>query len=90
MYKPEKKPVTNLVYNEQVKLGAVFFNNLAVASFATGIIIPMVSLSAKSYLAFFIPWAIGAAFAIGLHLTAQLLLRHLKEPETPRMRRVDL
>ncbi|MCF6119149.1 hypothetical protein L2449_20050 [Mesorhizobium muleiense] len=81
MDKPEKKPVSNLVYNEQVKLGAVFFNNLAVAAFATGAIVPIVSLSVlgKSDLAIYIPFGVGAGIGVWFHWTAHRLLRDLKE-----------
>ncbi|CAH2399596.1 hypothetical protein [Mesorhizobium escarrei] len=81
MDKPEKKPVSNLVHNEQVKLFAVFLNNLAVASLATGAIVPMVSLSVvgKSDLAVYIPFGIGAAIAVWFHWWAHRVLRELKE-----------
>lgn len=36
--------MSNLVHNEQVKLMASFFNNLAVASLAAGFVGPMISL----------------------------------------------
>ena len=34
----------NLVHNEQTKLFASFLNNLGVAAFAAGLVIPLVSL----------------------------------------------
>lgn len=81
MDEPEKKPVSNLVHNEQVKLGAVFVNNLGVAAFATGAIIPVISLSVvgKSDLAVYIPFAIGAGLGVWFHWWAHKLLRDLKE-----------
>lgn len=75
------KQVSNLVHNEQVKLGATFFNNLGVAAFATGALIPVVNLSTigKSNVETFVPFAIGAGIGILLRTMAYRALGALKE-----------
>ncbi|MDF3153253.1 hypothetical protein P3C58_14850 [Mesorhizobium sp. XAP10] len=73
--------MSNLVHNEQVKLGATFFNNLGVAAFATGAIIPIVSLTAlgKSDLATWLPFAGGAGIGVFFHYMGHRALRELKD-----------
>ena len=71
----------NLVHNEQVKLFAAFLNNLGVASFATGAVLPVVSLgyASKPALLVWLPLAFGVGLGSFFMWQAQKYLRHLKE-----------
>ena len=71
----------NLVHNEQVKLFAAFLNNLGVASFATGAVLPVVSLSyaSKSALLLWLPFAFGAGLGTYFMMAGHNYLKRLKE-----------
>lgn len=73
--------MTNFVKNEQVKLSATYFNNLAVAAFATGAIIPAVSLSTvgRSNIAIYLPLVMGFGISFLLRVISHRTLLLLKD-----------
>jgi hypothetical protein len=74
--------MSNLRHNERVKLDATFFNNVAVASLASGAIIPVVSLSVagKPFALFtFLPLILGGFFCVLSLIAARSVLKGLKE-----------
>jgi hypothetical protein len=74
----EEDKMSNLVHNERVKYAATFFNNLGVAAFATGAIIPMFG-DPTLHIWRLIFLIVGIGFGIFLMLCAFWLLGHLKE-----------
>jgi hypothetical protein len=73
--------MSNLVHNERVKLGATLLNNLAVASFAGGVLLPFLSSTPRvieyphyTLVAFITLTSWAMAMAVG----AQWLLGKLK------------
>jgi hypothetical protein len=46
--------MANLVHNEQVKLGATFMNNISVAAFVAGILIPGIAIASENSVVSFI------------------------------------
>ena len=73
--------MSNLVHNEQTKLFASFLNNLGVAAFAAGLVIPLVSLgfAERSWVFVWPPVAMGTGIGIYLMMQAQKYLERLKE-----------
>lgn len=73
--------MSNLVHNEQTKLFASFLNNLGVAAFAAGLVIPVVSLgfAERPWVFVWLPVALGAGIGMFLMLKAQKYLERLKE-----------
>lgn len=71
----------NLVHNEQVKLFAAFLNNLGVAAFAGGAVLPVVTLSFadKPEVFMWLPPAIGGAIGTYCMWQAKKSLLRLKE-----------
>jgi hypothetical protein len=73
--------MSNLVFNERVKYGATFFNNIGVASIAVGAVLPMLSAAPLGQPTFItVLVAIGCAlFGFFCFGAAQYLLGMLKE-----------
>ncbi|MGX9143677.1 hypothetical protein [Mesorhizobium sp. 128a] len=73
--------MSNLIHNEQTKLAATFWNNLSVLSLATGMVVPIISLSAlqKSSLALWLPVGLGAVLCVAFFVVSQNTLKDLKE-----------
>jgi hypothetical protein len=73
--------MANLVHNERIKYAASFFNNIGVASFAGGAIIPLVSLSATNASGFRIWWPLIVGITLGVFFlfSSYHLLGSLKE-----------
>jgi hypothetical protein len=71
--------MSNLIYNERVKYAATFFNNLGVAAFATGAILPLflTDLSTKGLA--WITLAVGVLLGTFLLFCAYHLLGGLNE-----------
>jgi hypothetical protein len=67
--------MSNLIHNERLKYAATFFNNVGVASFAVGGVLPMLT-NANPPVVF-----VGAAFTFGIVclFMAYRLLGSLKE-----------
>ncbi|MDB5609746.1 MAG: hypothetical protein JWP25_6646 [Bradyrhizobium sp.] len=59
---------SNLIHNERIKYAATFWNNLAIASFAGGCIIPLFSTDEKVQDARFIFIAGGSLLALMLRV----------------------
>ena len=73
----------SLIQNERTKLLATAFNNTAVATFATAIIVPMAAflygsnvIASRWWPLLILVWFLGG---LSLHLAAQVVLGRLKE-----------
>jgi hypothetical protein len=74
--------VSNLIHNERLKYAATFFNNLGVAAFAAGAIVPLFSLDPRlrEYSWLTPAFGFGGIFLGSfLMFSAFWLLGHLKE-----------
>lgn len=71
--------MSNLIHNERVKYAATFFNSLGVVSFATGVILPTLSLD--PYVRAWAPLLFVAGIFLGLAFmfSATYMLGSLKE-----------
>jgi hypothetical protein len=69
----------NLIHNERIKYAATFWNNLAIASFAGGCIIPLFSTDERIQDWRFVFMAAGCFLAVMLRVITQYTLRRLKE-----------
>ncbi|MER9405932.1 hypothetical protein NKI36_18045 [Mesorhizobium caraganae] len=74
---------SKLVRNERLKMSATFFNNLAVAAFATGAILPILSMTAATLWVadpkVILPFLLGSAVGVILHAFAIYQLGSLEE-----------
>lgn len=79
----EDRNMSNLVHNEQTKMMANFFNSLGVVSFATGVIVPVVSVvlthDTRPITSSILALLFGVVMGIGLFFAAQYTLEHLQE-----------
>ncbi|MEI8714773.1 hypothetical protein [Mesorhizobium sp. ISC11] len=75
--------MSNLIHNEQVKLSATFFNSLGVVCFATGVIIPTITVIFSPTKPVFLTYLYAMSFAFLLaaisHGAARWIMGLLKE-----------
>jgi hypothetical protein len=80
-----RKPMANLIHNERVKMSANLFNNLGVASLATGFIVPLISVALSPASDGKLPAHAIGAFVLGFisfvlfAAIAQIFLKDLRE-----------
>jgi hypothetical protein len=72
---------TKIVKNEQRKLAATFFNNIAIGCVLLALIGPLATGRYEHFLTLEFVYSEGAAWvlAAGLHMIARWQLRHLEE-----------
>ena len=68
-----------IVHNERVKLMATFANNVAVAAFITGLVLPQFSNDPAIRSAWLFPFLAGASLAVLMNGAAFWLLGKLRE-----------
>jgi hypothetical protein len=72
--------LSNLIHNEQTKLGAMFLNNCGVAALVGGFVLPFTQpiRSNEAMLTYCFSAFMGFAIAFGFYVAAQVALRRLK------------
>ena len=82
MVEPSPTPHATVVQNEQLKLAAMFFNNVAVTFVAAGVIVPAIATAYQTgapqgrfWIVYVILWVV---MAIGNHLIGRTILSRIK------------